>query len=86
MFNPEELTLLLERGRILQEEIGTFITRPTLTSSRRLVTRIDRLIGDIKPQLLNPSFTEDNQMSLVITRLGSIVKNLKDIKHTIKTA
>jgi hypothetical protein len=86
MFNHEELTQLLARGRQLQEEIGSFINRPSLPSSRHLVACIDELISDIKPQLLHPSFTEDNHMSLLITRLGSIAKNLKDIKQTIKMA
>lgn len=84
MINREELTPLLERGKILQEEIGTFIKRPTFPSYRRLVTDIDGLIEDIKPKLLNPSLAEDYQTSLIITHLGGIIKNLKDIKRNLK--
>jgi hypothetical protein len=85
MLNSVELNFLLEEGRKLQAEIGDFIKTPTTVSSQRLITCIDKLISDIKPQLLAPSYTENNELGLLITNLGSIVKNLNDVKATIKT-
>ncbi len=84
MLNSTELNSLLEEGRTLQAEIADFIKAPTTPSSRRLIARIDKLISDIKPQLLEPSYTENNELGLLITSLGRIVKNLNDIKATIK--
>ncbi|MES2142722.1 MAG: hypothetical protein V4471_07585 [Pseudomonadota bacterium] len=85
MLNSRELNSLLGEGRVLQAEIGNFIKTPTTLSSRRLIARIDKLINDIKPKLLEPSYTEASELGLLITNLGRIVKNLNDIKTTIKS-
>ncbi|MES2998779.1 MAG: hypothetical protein V4700_05620 [Pseudomonadota bacterium] len=85
MLDSGEFSSLLDKGRTLQEEISTFIKAPTRSSSYQLKADIDALIGDIKQQLLNPSPTENNELSLVMINLGRIVKYLNDIKHALKT-
>lgn len=85
MLNSVELNSLLREGRTLQAEIGVFLKTPTTVSSQRLIARIDKLISDIKPQLLAPSYMENNELGLLIANLGRIAKNLNDIKATIKT-
>ena len=84
MLNPVELNSLLGEGRTLQAEIGDFIKAATTVSSQRLIARIDKLIHNIKPQLLAPSYAENNELALLITILGRIAKNLNDIKNLIK--
>lgn len=84
MLDSEELGSLLNRGRILQEAIRLFINNPSMLSSQRLIQSIDKLIVDIKPQLLNPCTAEDNSHKLVIANLGRMVKKLNHIKYTIQ--
>ena len=84
MLDSRALNAFLDRGRALQEEINTFIKLPTAPSARQLTIRIDSLINDIKPQLLEPSSAENNELGLLIASLGSIVEKLNRIKTTIK--
>ena len=84
MLNSKELDALLEDGRILQTELSLFMKAPTISSSHRLMSRVDSLINAIKPQLLEPSAIEDTKLGLLVANLGRIVKNLKDIKTVIK--
>jgi len=85
MLTSEELGALLDTGRTLQKEIGTFTAASSFSrsSSRQLIARIDKLLNTIKPYLLNPSSTENSTLGLVIVNLGRIAKNLNDIKDTI---
>ncbi|MDQ8039959.1 MAG: hypothetical protein REH83_06080 [Rickettsiella sp.] len=69
---------------MLQTDLSNFMQAPTRLSSHRLISRIDALINDIKPQLLEPSNTEDDKLQLLIANLGRIIRNLKDIKTVIK--
>lgn len=84
MLNSIELNCLLEEGRALQIKLSEFIKAPATVPSRRLIARIDKLIKDIKPQLLEPSYAETTELGLLITSLGRIVKTLNAIKATMR--
>jgi hypothetical protein len=84
MLDKKALDSLVAKGRAIQEQTRSFIKSPTVAASQQLIVQIDELIERITPHLLNPSLTENTQVTVIINTLGRIVKNITAIKYSIK--
>ncbi len=86
MLNSSELNLFLKDGKVLLQEIETFIKKEsTAVSSSELTVRIGSFVDNIKPKLslFEPSVSENNELSLLIINLGRISRDFEAIKATL---